>query len=138
MPGLYPEPPVLIVPANGRMFNVKSASDPSPPIMFSVGVDLKFTPALVIVIPVITPVFLSNVGVNSAGVVGSPPTISIVGAIEYPLPPAVKVTVSSGLPITAVPAAPVPVVSPVAFANDTLGVLLYSEPILPTVTSPRL
>ena len=55
--------------------------------MFRVGVDLKFTPAFVTAIAVITPVFLSNVGVKSAGVVGCPPITSTVGAIEYPLPP---------------------------------------------------
>ena len=83
VPALYPEPPVDIVPAKGRIFNVSCASDPSPPIMFKVGVDLKFTPEFVTAIAVITPVFLSNVGVKSAGVVGCPPITSTVGAIEY-------------------------------------------------------
>ena len=87
---------------------------------------------------VMTPVFLSNVGVISAGVDGFPPTVSIVGAIEYPLPPPVKLTDSIILPITAVPAAPDHVVSPVAFANDTLGALLYSEPEFPIAMEATL
>ena len=138
VPALYPEPPVDIVPAKGKIFNVSCASDPSPPIMFRVGVDLKFTPEFVTAIAVITPVFLSNVGVKSAGVVGCPPITSTVGAIEYPLPPLVTVTVSIGLPTIAFPAAPVPVVSPVASANDTAGALLYPSPEAPIVTTPRL
>ena len=122
---------MVIVPDRGKTFKSNFASEPAPPSRVSVGAVVYPSPPPVTVIPVMVPDFLLNTGVSCASVVGLPPSILIVGKIEYPLPALVTVTESIAYPRTAVPTAPVPVASPVVGLIVTEGVLVYPLPIAP-------
>ena len=129
---------MVIVPVKGKTFKSNFASEPAPPSRVSVGVVVYPSPPPVTVIPVIVPDFLLNVGVSCASVVGLPPSILIVGKIEYPLPALVTVTESIAYPRTAVPTAPLPVVSPVELVTVTAGVLVNPLPIAPIANASSL
>ena len=128
VPAVYPDPLAVIDPVSDCTSTVIVAPCPPPPSIETVGVVSYPAPALSKVRDDNLPVCSSNTGVTAAGVVGSSAgefavVMLTIGIFLYPKPWVFSVIVSISNPRVVLPAALIPVVSPVPRVNETDGAL---------------